>query len=446
VRQGSGKNGVPVQGVAYSPTGSVVLTTDENGHVTVWNPHSASIVDTFTGHEDRVLGIAFAADGRTAYTCSLDGAIFAWDLSRGHRFGRPFALRIPSDAAYNAPPTPPLAVSSDSKEFATRLTALQVGLFSVSSLKREAAFSLPVQAVNGNAITGIAWSPRQALIAVGVSDGTVELWDVAHKPRLVRTLRGSASRRHPLLSNQVAFSPDGTRVLDAGFIFTPPQTSKGMTAVWRVSDGRLLWRKVYGGSTDGAAFSDDGRLLALGQEPSSGAPLGGDTQIVNATTGAVERTVHPVGAVGGLGFAPDGTLEVGTFQGILQRFDVKTEREIGQEVLAMPAPVASLEFQPRSDVFAVGGGSGGNVKLWDAKTQTQIGTALPGSPGQYANAVYTPDGSRLVTIYADGRGSVWPVTLAAWKAHACSVAGRNFTPAEWHRFVGGRYSTVCPKP
>ena len=92
------------------------------------------------------------------------------------------------------------------------------------------------------------------------------------------------------------------------------------------------------------------------------------------------------------------------------------------------------------------GGSGGFVKLWDAKTLAQIGSAFPGSPGRWANAQFTPDGSHLVTIYDDGCGAVWPVTPTAWAAKACAVAHRNFTLSEWQRFVGGRsYSRVCPK-
>jgi hypothetical protein len=32
------------------------------------------------------------------------------------------------------------------------------------------------------------------------------------------------------------------------------------------------------------------------------------------------------------------------------------------------------------------------------------------------------------------------------RAQACKVGGRNFTPEEWSRFVGGRsYSEVCPQ-
>lgn len=439
---GAGETGAAVQEVGFSPTGKVAVSTDEDGHVTVWNPHSAAVVETFTGHEDRTLGLTFSANGKTLYTCSLDGAIFAWDLSGHRRFGHPFAFKVANDATLFVPPTPPLAVSPDSREFATRLAALQVGLFSVSSLHRKATFTVPVKPGPSSAVAALAWSPRAPLIAVTSTDGTLELWNVAHDPRLVRTLRGSPKPKDPLFASEVAFSADGTRLLEGGFINTSKSSYDGVAAMWRVADGKLLWRAVHPNwSTDGIAASDDGRTVALSQLLPSGKD---DTQIVNASTGAVERSVRPIGDVIALAFSPDRQLETGSYSGIVQSWDVDNGKEIGRPLLADPAPVASLAFEPGTDIFATGGGSGGFVNLWDAKTLTPIGSAFPGSPGKWANEAFTPDGLHLVTIYDDGRGAVWPVTLAAWKAQACKVAGRNFTPEEWSRFVGSRsYSKVC---
>jgi hypothetical protein len=84
------------------------------------------------------------------------------------------------------------------------------------------------------------------------------------------------------------------------------------------------------------------------------------------------------------------------------------------------------------------------MKLWTTRTQRQLGATLPGSPGTWGNAAYTPDGSRIVVVYQDGIGFVWPATVDAWEQHACRVAGRNLTGEEWSRFVGGRsYTRVC---
>ena len=87
---------------------------------------------------------------------------------------------------------------------------------------------------------------------------------------------------------------------------------------------------------------------------------------------------------------------------------------------------------------------GTSLKLWDKKTLQEVGTSLPGSPALWANAAFTPDGSKLVALYQDGRGFVWPATVKAWEAHACRVAGRNFTHEEWSRFGTGRsYGKTC---
>ena len=109
--------------------------------------------------------------------------------------------------------------------------------------------------------------------------------------------------------------------------------------------------------------------------------------------------------------------------------------------------MASISFDPTGGaIFATAGGSDGLAKLWDTKTGQQFGATFPGDPGQWGNAQFTPDGSKLVVVYDDGTGFVWPASAAAWEQHACAVAGRNFTHEEWRRFVGGRtYSRVCPQ-
>jgi WD40 repeat protein len=168
-------------------------------------------------------------------------------------------------------------------------------------------------------------------------------------------------------------------------------------------------------------------------------------RILNARSNRLERTLHPLGAPNvSLAFAPDGTLATGSWAGILQRWDVSTGKQLGHSVLATPAPIATISFDRSGDEFATGGGSDGLVKLWDTSTLQQLGSNFPGEPGRWASAAFTPDGTKLVVMFANGRGALWPVTLRAWNDHACAVAGRNFTHEEWARYVTGRsYATVC---
>src|SRR5581483_534331 len=252
-QQGTGPTGSRVQGIAFAPTGRVALTTDENGHVTIWNPRKATVLETFTGHEDRVLGVTFSADGRTAYTCSLDGAIFAWDLSDTRRFGRPFTFAATDVENLPAPGTPPLAVSGDSTSFVTRLQPLRVGVFSTETAKPKATFTVP--APLGNVVDVLAWSPTAPLVAVASSDGSLGLWNVAGRPRLVRTLRRAAPHdATTVYASGLVFSRDGRRLLEGGF--SQSKTAYASVAqLWNVADGRRIWLHSHpNASTDMAAF------------------------------------------------------------------------------------------------------------------------------------------------------------------------------------------------
>jgi WD40 repeat protein len=410
--------------------------------VTLWNPKNADVVATFPGHEDRTLSIAFSADGKTLYTSSLDGAIFEWDLGGARRFGRPF--EIPGSEAATQDPSlpslPPLALSPDGTHFATRIGTSMVGIYSLRTLRRVRSFAF------GEPITTLAWSPARNQLAVAGSSGRVQLWSVGGaRPRLVRTferLRGGT--KLPTTVNAVAFSPSGALVgaVASNQVSPGPKPAIGLAGVWRTSAGKLLWKRVHRqGPADALAFSRDGDHLALSFEVG---PSGGLDELVSPSTGRTERSLRPMGASQSLAFAPDGTLATGAWSGIVQRWDVSSGRQLGHPLLALPAPVATISFDPSGSEFATAGGSGGFVKLWDTKTFQQLGSAFPGSPGQWVSAQFTNDGSKLVTLYQDGRGAVWPGTLGAWEEHACRVAGRDFTREEWSRYVTGRsYDETC---
>jgi WD40 repeat protein/class 3 adenylate cyclase len=441
---GVGGTGVSVQNMAFSPRSDTVVATYDNGVVTVWDPKTAKVAETLKGHEDRALGVAFSADGRTLFTASLDGAILEWDLGLERRFGRPFELRaVPESLAMklDLPGLTPVATSPDGSKFASRIGTDTVGIFSVRMLRPLRSFPVDF----GGPVTALAWSPAGDELAVGGMDGAVQLWNVAGQPRRVRSLEGMRSTgKLPAVVNQLAFAPDGRLLAAAGVQRTANGPWRGLAAVWQTATGKRFWKQVNRqGPADAVAFSGDGKRLALSLE------LGFNSaadQIVDPTTGRIETTIKPIGgsASQSLAFSPDGTLATGSWSGIVQRWDASNGKQLGHPLLAMPAPVASISFDPTGNAFATGGGSGGFVKLWDAHTLQQLGSAFPGETGLWANAQFTPDGSQLVTLYTNGRGTVWPGTVRAWEDHACRVAGRNLTQEEWRRFVRGRsYSKVC---
>ena len=325
------------------------------------------------------------------------------------------------------------------RSIAVRAGASSVALYSTRSLRRLRRFA--VQA--GGDVIGLAWSSAGELAVTG-DGGRVQLWDVTGRPRLVRALRGLRSiNKLPEAVTTTAFSPDGGLVAAGDMNLTPKTIPYlfGTIAVWTTS-GKRLWLTTRRGRISTVVFSPDGKTIAACRD--DGAVL-----IYDARTGHLERTLHLEGT-GNLyfttaAFSPNGKLlATGTAAGIEQLWNPATGAQIGHPTAVAAAPVSTIAFDPAGDTFATTGGSDGLAKLWMTKTQQQFGAAFPGDPGQWGDAQYTPDGSKLIVVYQDGTGFVWPVSLHAWEDHACAVAGRSLTREEWSRFIGGRhYSAVC---
>jgi len=64
------------------------------------------------------------------------------------------------------------------------------------------------------------------------------------------------------------------------------------------------------------------------------------------------------------------------------------------------------------------------------------GIALPVGTAQIRHAVFTTDGSRLVTISDTIR--VWSLRLDNLMRLACRTAGRNLTKDEWEQYLPAR--------
>jgi WD40 repeat protein len=435
-----GGHAAPVVQVGFSPDSRVAESGGDDGLSILWDPLTGKPLARLSGHGSaRVLGADFSADGKTLYTASLDGTVFEWDLAEQRRFGKAFTTGLaPALGSDEFGHTPPLAISPDGSRFAVRVGASSVGVYSTATTSSVAKLRTT------GAVAGLAWSSQGDLAVTG-SDGLVQLWDVRGAPRLVRKLEGLRSTNgQPETVTDVAVSSDG-RLLAAGDVDHTPASVPfrfGTTAVWDVRSGRLLWKATSRkGWITSVAFSPDGELLSAGRED-------GRALVYDARTGRLEHHFKLDG--GGpfeptiVAFDPDGTLTTGTWAGIVQRWDPRGGVQIGQPTLVAAAPVASISFDPSGATFATAGGSDGLAKLWDTETLQQFGATFPGDPGQWGNAQLTPDGSSLVVVYADGTGFVWPTSVRAWEQHACAVAGRNFTPEEWRRFVGSRsYSRVC---
>jgi WD40 repeat protein len=229
------------------------------------------------------------------------------------------------------------------------------------------------------------------LLAAAEVGGAMRIWDVGR-----RELAGPPVHLPPAVLG-LAFSPDGSQLaIPFGAILSE---SDGVE-VRDVRSGERLARLPVEGEVRAVAFSPDGGLLAGGQ-------LDGAALL----------------------WAIDGWRRVGALPAL----------RAGEQATAL-----TVAFSPDGRTLATSHADGA-VVLWDVASQRPLSSPLPGPTDTYTAARFTPDGSRLFVLQDDGRAFRWEVDPAAWRRHACFVAGGGLTPEQWEEIVPEQdYTEVCP--
>jgi len=100
-------------------------------------------------------------------------------------------------------------------------------------------------------VTSVAYSLSGRLIASGLSNGIVHIWDTRTGEEFVSPIRGADGAVF-----SVVFSPDGQLVASGA--------ENGIISVWSVATGRLKFRRplAHSGPVELIAFSPNGKLIA----------------------------------------------------------------------------------------------------------------------------------------------------------------------------------------
>jgi predicted Ser/Thr protein kinase len=223
--------------VAFSADGRSLVTADDDRRIRLWDPAARRETSFIAGHPAPLLGLACSPDGKRYATAGRDGRVRFWDAQAGSEAG--------SLDAHQGPVTAVL-YTADGRRLASAGADRRIRLWDLESMK-------PLRDFTGHrsGVEGIAFGPGAKLIASCGHDRTVRIWDV-ETGKTLHVLSG-----HPDGVQAVAFSPDGALVASAG--------SEGRVRIWDVQEGREA-RALPGhtGETHSVVFSPDGRLLASG--------------------------------------------------------------------------------------------------------------------------------------------------------------------------------------
>lgn len=223
--------------VVGAANGTVVVWNAEGwGEIHVWHPHATGVTALAMSPDRRWLATGCAETGMTTLRVwRMDGP---WSLPGSEAFssdrmiGGVFALSFSPDSRFVA--TGGWGFSGYS---APQIHELETG---------ERVCCLP-----WDASRALHYSPDGTLLATGDEFGTVSLWNLATRARILE------KKGHSRIVSVVAFSPDGRRLVSG--------SCDGGLKVWNVATGDLEDEERYGGIVLACRFSEDGSVLSVAE-------------------------------------------------------------------------------------------------------------------------------------------------------------------------------------
>jgi WD40 repeat protein/DNA-binding SARP family transcriptional activator len=427
-RRALGRHVAEVFGARFTPDGHTLVTTGADSDVILWDVRQAAARETLSGQAGRVLSPQISGDGRTLYTAGPGAAVFIWDLVGTRRLGRPFTTGAPSSerSVFEPLGSASLALSSDGRLIAKGQDDGTISILNARTLARRDPFPVATGPVHG-----LGFVPGSHLLIATGPKGFLARVDV-DRGRMVNRLLGHRGEVLP-----PAISADG-RLLVTG-------SDDKTVRLWSLPDARALGVPLrFGRTVRDVQVSPDGRRLTIVLVDQDGE--NGTLEVWNAPSRRRVTRLAVPDTPTAVHFSPDGRLlAVGYPNGRSHVWSTANWKPVTRLLVGDVGDIRALAISPDSRLLATGS-QDRTVRLWDIETQQAFGTPLPG-PGRGVGAVapyFTTDGAGLIASYDTGSAYRWDIRPESLTHHACQVAGRRLTRAEWEEFLPGRdYDPAC---
>jgi WD40 repeat protein len=479
--------------IAFSPDGKRLAAASGDGSTKIWEAATGRLLLELRGHTKPVHVIAFRPDGKQLATASLDGSIKFWDAVTGEVLKTwPAARGSASPLAYSPDGTRILYIDADQalrivdaeSEQEIYRAALDDPVFALSSNGQRLAFTpagsglirvLDASNQNllyniprpSNAITWMAFSPDNSLLAITGLDRQVQVFDAANgeamfilaghndvvnvlafHPAGKRLASGAFDGSVKIWSlerpsevflekrrgiNRLALSPDGTWIAAASA--EPGTFNFDLLTVWNAQNGKILFeRKAHQPEVGIVAFSPDGKEVATG---------GSDRTIKlwSVPSGSMRLSI-PVedDFIWGIAYPPDGkSIAAVGLTGMVQLYDLKTGKMLASWDAGL-GELSAVAFSPNGSKLAVVSNQVSDAKVWEVATRKEL-LVLKGHTDINWGVEFSPDGTRVITSGSDGTARVWDTAtgtlLLTLSGHTSTVVKARFSPdGKWIATAG----------
>jgi WD40 repeat protein len=282
-----------IRSLAFSPDGTRLASGSDDGTVRLWDARHGEELQTLQEHEAAVQAVAWSPDDGSLYSAADDRMVYVHRFPRRKRMSvtdRPVALSVSPDGVL-------VVVGLDGTLNSSRIAPLCFD----RNLEPEPISKLRYRE-QSQPIWSLAFARQGKTLAIGLSNGTVILWDFLQGRELCRLPHSAGVRA-------LAFSPSGDTLV------TAPATP---ALVWDLSTQSIRHR--FGEpkhAIESLAFGPDNALLFTGC-------LDSTVRLWNTRTGReYHRFDWQLGPIHAVAVAPDGmTAAAGGDSGDIVLFDV----------------------------------------------------------------------------------------------------------------------------
>lgn len=461
-----------IVGVAWSPAGERVAGIAKDGSLVVWETKNPNVERVIKGHAEPGLSIAWSPEGLLA-TGGQDGEIIFWNTVSWRPDGDSFE-------AHELGWVQSLAFSADGRYLASGSDDQTVKVWDVS---RRSQLGEALDE-HDDIVRSVDFSPTrgETLLASAGFDNVVYLHEIS-------TLQSLGTE-----TGQVSGSIVGVGNSPSGNLRLAVESGNQVTIREGLGEeAQTIGQYPKGNGT--AALSQDGSLLAIGQEDSSVILYAVDTAEELPTLSGIE------GDVTGLAFNPGGSQVAVLTCGKAIRlengvpdceyteiwlFETNSGASVGSILLDSPGFRRAVALQDDQPSVAVGGQDGGvlvydsinqswtamatqlpagisslafsrdgtmlasgnadkSLQLWDVHAAQPIAQAMFGAPDIITSLVFEPETGYLLSGSKNGALLSWVTSPAEWIPLNCELADRSLTYSEWEQFFPGLdFMETCP--